>query len=71
MDNFPVIQGWSSYLFSSILLLVSMLQFVADEARRKNFAMAKQLRNNKKDFIGGYFVKGENGEIKTTDGDIQ
>ena len=41
------------------------------EGRRKMFAMAKQLRKDKKDIIGGYFVKGENGEIKTTDDDIR
>ena len=41
------------------------------EGRRKMFAMAKQLRRDKKDIIGGYFVKVENGEIKTTDADIR
>ena len=41
------------------------------EGRRKMFAMAKQLRKDKKDIIGGYFIKGGNGEIKTTEGDIR
>ena len=30
------------------------------------FAMTKQMRKDKKDIIGGYFVKGENTEIITT-----
>ena len=41
------------------------------EGRRKMFAMANQLRKDKKDIVGGYFVKGEDGEIKTTDTDIR
>ena len=37
------------------------------EGKRKMFAMAKQMKKNKKDIIGGYYVKGENGEIATTE----
>ena len=41
------------------------------ECRRKMFVMAKQMRKDKKDIIGGYFVKVENGEILTTDAEIR
>ena len=41
------------------------------EGRRKMFAMAKQLRKEKKDIIGGFFVKGGGGEIMTTECDIR
>ena len=41
------------------------------EGRRKMFAIAKQLKKDKKDIIGGYFVKGANGEIETTESDIR
>ena len=41
------------------------------EGRRKMFAMAKQLRKEKKDIIGGFFVKGGNGETMTTEDDIR
>ena len=41
------------------------------EGRRKMFAMAKQLGKEKKDIVGGFFVKGGNGEIMTTERDIR
>ena len=44
------------------------LRFAA--GRRKMFAMAKQMRNEKKDIVGGYFVKKTSGEIATTEEDI-
>ena len=34
------------------------------------FAMAKQMRKEKKDIVGGYFVKKTSGEIATTEEDI-
>ena len=38
--------------------------------RRKMFAIAKQMKKEKKDIVGGYFVKKTSGEIATTEENI-
>ena len=41
------------------------------EGKRKMFAMAKQLKKDKKDIVGGYFIKSAAGEIVTEERGIQ
>ena len=41
------------------------------EGKKKMFAMAKQLQKDKKDIVGGYFVKNNAGEIVTEESGIQ
>ena len=41
------------------------------EGKKKMFAMAKQLKKDKKDIVGGYFIKNDAGEIVTDESGIQ
>ena len=41
------------------------------EGQKKMYAAAKQMKKDKKDVIGGYFIKNGTGEIKTESNDIQ
>ena len=41
------------------------------EGKKKMFAMAKQLKKDKKDIVGGYFVKNKDGDIVTEESGIQ
>ena len=41
------------------------------EGKKKMFAMAKQMKRDKKDIVGGYFIKSDAGEIVTEEGAIQ
>ena len=41
------------------------------EGKKKMFAMAKQLKKDKKDIVGGYFIKNDAGEIVTEESGIQ